>query len=521
MIFKIIKKLYYQKKFSNHNKKVYDFSNLKVTNNLILVEFNRWTYLNVVKSYVVYVLKKKFNANVIAYESYTIYKKNSSLENLKKKFLSLFNLGNYGVYNSFGVDRFIEYTPTDKQINKAQNIVKKILLNKKLNKKTILNLKLEKIYIGDLVYDTYLKVYKKETLHISSEDFKNYLKKSIILFIFWNDFIKKNRFKIKKNIIVHSSYLEGLQARICAFYKIDSYRISHKSISKINKYNLYSGNELKKFRKVFSKFSPKKKEKIFNWSKSAINKKLEITNQGIEKLKSFNKQKKIQIVVSCHSFNDAPHAHGKFFFEDFYEWLKFLGKISDETNYRWLIKPHPITYESDMKYLIQLKKKFKKFEILSKNFNNNLIIRKFKPDLALTCQGTIGYEYPFQGIKVINCGKNTPHNFFKFCFTPKDKKDYAKILRNFQNFDYKINKLEIMEYYFLRRKYIYVDFLNLKLIDSDTNGYKLIESFSRENFYERWIKQFKTLNHHKTIQIIQNYFHSNDLILEPNHEKKG
>ena len=37
MIFKIIKKLYYQKKFSNHNKKVYDFSNLKVTNNLIPV----------------------------------------------------------------------------------------------------------------------------------------------------------------------------------------------------------------------------------------------------------------------------------------------------------------------------------------------------------------------------------------------------------------------------------------------------------------------------------------------------
>ena len=57
-MFNIIKKLYYQKKFSNHNKRVYDFSNLKITNNLILVEFTRWTYLNVVKSYVIYVLKK-------------------------------------------------------------------------------------------------------------------------------------------------------------------------------------------------------------------------------------------------------------------------------------------------------------------------------------------------------------------------------------------------------------------------------------------------------------------------------
>ena len=50
--------------------------------------------------------------------------------------------------------------------------------------------------------------------------------------------------------------------------------------------------------------------------------------------------------------------------------------------------------------------------------------------------------------------------------------------------------------------------------------HKLIESFSRENFYENWIKQFKTLNHHKTIQTIQNYCRSNDLITEPNHEKK-
>ncbi len=519
-MFNIIKKLYYQKKFSNHNKRVYDFSNLKITNNLILVEFTRWTYLNVVKSYVIYVLKKKFNADVIAYESYTLYKKNSNLENLKKKFLLLLNLGNYGVYKSFGVDRFIEYSPTDKQTNKAQNIVKNILLNKGLNKKTILDLKIEKIYIGDLIYDTYLKIYKKETLHISSENFKDHLKKSIILFIFWNDFIKKNRYKIKKNVGVHTSYLEGLQARICAFYKIESYRISHKSISKVNKYNLYSGKELKKFRKTFRSFSSKKKEKIFDWSKSTIYKKLKITSKDILKSKLSNKQKKIQIVVSCHSFSDAPHAHGKFFFEDFYEWLKFLGKISNETNYRWLIKPHPITYESDMKYLIQLKKKFKKFEILSKNLNNNLIIRKFKPDVALTCHGTIGYEYPFQGIKVIKCGKNTPHNFFNFCFTPKDKKDYAKILHNLKNFDYKINKLEIMEYYFLRRKYIYIDLLNLNLNKSDTDGYKLIESFSRENFYENWIKQFKTLNHHKTIQTIQNYCRSNDLITEPNHEKK-
>ena len=77
-----------------------------------------------------------------------------------------------------------------------------------------------------------------------------------------------------------------------------------------------------------------------------------------------------------------------------------------------------------------------------------------------------------------------------------------------------------MEYYFLRRKYIYIDLLNLNLNKSDTDGYKLIESFSRENFYENWIKQFKTLNHHKTIQTIQNYCRSNDLITEPNHEKK-
>ena len=43
-----------------------------------------------------------------------------------------------------------------------------------------------------------------------------------------------------------------------------------------------------------------------------------------------------------HDFYDAPHVFGNHkFFSDYYEWLKYLIKISNKVNYKWYVKTHP------------------------------------------------------------------------------------------------------------------------------------------------------------------------------------
>ena len=44
---------------------------------------------------------------------------------------------------------------------------------------------------------------------------------------------------------------------------------------------------------------------------------------------------------SPHDFFDATHIYGSTLFVDFYEWLKFLGKLSETTDYDWYIKNRP------------------------------------------------------------------------------------------------------------------------------------------------------------------------------------
>lgn len=88
-------------KFIAHNKKLFVKKN-KSKRNIILVEFNKWAYLHIIKSYICNILAKKYNAQIIAFESYTLLdgKVNKSLlKQVLIKTMQFFGFGNFGVYN--------------------------------------------------------------------------------------------------------------------------------------------------------------------------------------------------------------------------------------------------------------------------------------------------------------------------------------------------------------------------------------------------------------------------------------
>ena len=63
------------------------------------------------------------------------------------------------------------------------------------------------------------------------------------------------------------------------------------------------------------------------------------------KIHDLNKDSKVKVLVAAHCFTDSPHVFGDNLFVDFYEWVDYLGRVSDKTNYSWYIKLHPSHYD--------------------------------------------------------------------------------------------------------------------------------------------------------------------------------
>ena len=60
-----------------------------------------------------------------------------------------------------------------------------------------------------------------------------------------------------------------------------------------------------------------------------------------------------------------------------------VRKISQKTDYLWLLKPHPITYQEDLPYLEKIMKRYPKLKLIDKKYSNNEIL-KIGIDVALT-----------------------------------------------------------------------------------------------------------------------------------------
>ena len=151
-------------KISQHNKNLFKLNVLKSSKKkkIILLEFNKLSSSVLSYSYLANVLQKKYNSEIFAYR---LTAKKNTLFDLIWKILSKIKIFNtFQVYESFGVKNFIN--PQSRYLEES-DLKKVINIKKKIkSKKDLLNLKVDKIYIGDLIYDSYLMNYKLSLIHI-------------------------------------------------------------------------------------------------------------------------------------------------------------------------------------------------------------------------------------------------------------------------------------------------------------------------------------------------------------------
>ena len=498
-------------KFIAHNNKKFKKYNYE-NKNLILVELFDFKPSTIPFSYLSNVLSFKYKANIVSY--YTQHE--NFINNLKIKLKKFNPFGIHEIYKSFGVkENIIPKKNISKiLIKEHQKIIKKIK-----TKNDVLDIKIDNILLGDLLYDEYLRIKNIITIDINSNEFRTYLRDAISNYYYWRDFFANK--KVKAVIISHDVYLMGIVPRLAIYKKIPVYTVGIAETPKLlsKKYPLkHCGFE--DYFKIFKKFKPSLQKNLLIDAEKKLTerffgkKDIKIlmdrhTERDIYSKKKNNKKilsrnKNLKVLVAAHQFNDAVHMYGKFLFTDFYEWMDFLGKCSNKTNYEWYIKYHPSEYETNYKYIRYFEKKYPKFNVLPIDVTNSQLIDE-KINVILTVYGSIGHEYPLFGIPVINASKTGPHKHFGFNMYPKNLNDYKKIILN-------LDKVPIVKTKKIKKN-LYIYYLMRYLME-----YNLIDGFKKKlikygpnyeyKIYEIFLSQFTKQKNNEILKIYKDFVNS-------------
>jgi hypothetical protein len=533
----MIKKLYNDfiifRNFIKHNKKHLFIKNSN--NNIFLVEFNRWQAVHIVFSYLVNYFSLKKKCKIIAFESYNLLKieKLKFLEKIKWKLGIIFNLKTFGIYKSFGTSNFLEIKYSKFIIDKSLKFLKHFY-KKNITLKNLENLCVENIWIGDLIYDSYLKKFSLCTVNLNSEKFRFFFLECLNNFYYWLDYFNKNN--VSGVAVSHAVYVSAIPLRIADHKKILNFSFCEMSIvnctNKISYRYKKSNSDINSryFKKIFKQYKKSEMKDHLKTGKEYIEKivsgkiKYHYLKKNTFSKKNFslnylNKTKKIKVVIYAQMFTDSPHAYGNHFFSDFIEWLNFLKEIIKKTDYHWFIKTHPNEDEITKMAIRDFLKNLPNVKLLPKNISNLYLSKKI--DFALTIFGTVASELPIFGVKVINASRNNPHFDYKFCINPKNIFDYKKILLNLKKNKFKINLNELYEYHFMMKNYRMIE---NSYIFSDIKDYTRIDRDSGREVrwtnlcYNVWLSKFSEEKHFKIKTMFERFIESDSYMIMPSHK---
>ena len=185
MLIKLINNFYSFRKIIKLNKRIFK-DQPKKTKNEILIEFNNFAASHISLSYCANILKNKHNANLTAYPGHVLLSyplKQKLIKKIKYFFGKVFNINFFGVYKSFGINKF-HYPKINDHIKKLADHTHKKFLKDIKSLRQLEHFKIKKILMGDLLYDTYLKnhYHLSPTINLNNKEFQKFAFDFICLF---------------------------------------------------------------------------------------------------------------------------------------------------------------------------------------------------------------------------------------------------------------------------------------------------------------------------------------------------
>ena len=289
------------------------------------------------------------NYNIIAYDTYFSW---NNIRNIVDKSINKFlSNGFQNIYSSFtkvfvrniNSSRFSDYNKINKQY--------KEILSHLNDPKDILNIKFDEMLVGDLIYDTYLRFYKKPTITSINNDLKKVIKISLNIYYNFNKVFYK--YDVKVFVTSLTSYVNhGIPTRMCIIRNIPVYAISSNNyiIHKVEKsfpyhsinYTKFTSDKLIKsnydIKNIFeSRFKGEIDNAISYMRKSSYSK-----EDNTYLLKDIFSKCERNVVIYIHDFYDSPHINRNLYFNDLFHFLdSVLNNLVRNNTTNYFIKPHP------------------------------------------------------------------------------------------------------------------------------------------------------------------------------------
>ena len=417
---------------------------------IVLVEFSK-VFSNIIGLYFfLYQLRKKTKAAFWCY-----------LIRPKKVYTPFFVAKYLQIYRRLGISRFLYCYPDDSFDHEINECIKKEKILS-LTKKEIEEFKINGVWIGDLVYDSYLYKTSTPTIEVSSQAFLDAIKEALYYFFYWQKVFSEN--KCSSLIVSHTVYAHfAIALRVAVSKGIDVFQVNDSGLYRLNEKRVFAYHEFFDFKNIYNSLPKGDQSEGLDWARQRLNKRfggevgvdMHYSTKSAwtsnETCPEIIASDKIKVFIALHCFFDSPHPYGLNLFPDFWEWLNFVGEISKKTDYEWYLKTHPDFLPGNDCVVEALLKKYPKFKLLPPTTSHHSII-KSGINYVLTVYGTVGMEYAYFNIPVINASQNNIHCAFNFNLHPKTIQEYEKYLLDLGNTNLTINREEILQYYFVKNK---------------------------------------------------------------------
>lgn len=506
-------------RFIKHNSIVWkEWKNLKYSSKILFDTFEGQEVI-LPYSYFVNVLAKKYNSGIFSFS----LKPNTPFNNLRASFNSQGNI-------QVKLTSISSIKKKRKHLEDAKNKIK--------CKNDVYNYKINGVWIGIDIYETYLRD-GLPTLDLSDKYFWDIFDKGLMILIFWEEYFQNN--KVSAVVLSHDSYIYyNIIAKVCYKNKVNVYFPSLYNLQMSNEPHALYKTRFHNYKKFFESLTNNEKENGIKIAQGQLEKRLggkvgvnisystkSAFGQTMKKNRVFSDNSKKKVLICTHCFFDNPHGYGGMLFLDFYEWLIFLGKISEKVDYEMYIKPHPDYLPGTKEAIYKIINNFSKINFIEPDVSFHQMIEEGL-DTVLTCFGSVGHEMAMLDIKVINAAYN-PHSAFDFNYHAKSIDDYEKVLLDIDNLYIDIDKNEVFKFYYINYYYVMVDdiflpslkkFEKLKLNqdpinkeDSNQNNFNYF-SDQKINIYDYFLENFSQQRHNiicdKILKFIEsgknNYF---------------
>ncbi len=489
-------------RFIKHNKIVWDhYSNVNPTAE-ILVDFVGVPETIITYSYFANVLAKKHNASIKVFSS-----------NKRSRDYVLYEL-----FRSFQIKSHVKPRLSGVQREKVKTLYTNVADSIK-TKKNVYELNVLDTWIGIDIYETYLS-HGHPTIDLKDSSFWEIVNEGIELLIFWQDYFKEHKVA---GVIISHDYLNHLNilAKVAYQNSVPVYLPNARGMHLSDKPHRIYESRFINYPAMFNKLSLQEQEKGIQKAKTQLERRFSgevgvdmhySTDSAFKQIDHekpvIQRNDKIKVLIATNCFYDNPHAYGGALFVDFYEWLCFLGEITEKTDYDWYIKPHPDYMPGTLEILNKIIEKYPGITLVPPETSFHQL-GKEGISFALTSYGSIGHELPLLGIQVVNPGYN-PHVAYDFNWHSRTIEEYEHLLMNLDKLDKKIDVQQLYEFYYMHYYYTYVDYL---IYTSHRQMMKDLrpEEQMRPKAYEYFLDQLTDTKHQEIIENMQKFIDSGAL----------